>query len=188
MKYFKTTWLNKKNFLKILALAIAVIITFIIFLFKDKLSSLTHYGYVGIFLLSVLGNATIILPMPVILTAFVGGGLFNPIIVGLIAAFGATIGELTGYLAGFGGSTLIEKNKIFIQIEKWMQKYGLLTVFILAIIPNPFFDIAGIIAGAMHLPLPLFFLVTFLGKAIKFLIISHLGSGSANFVQGVTTN
>lgn len=176
---------SSKNLLRILGLVGAIAISFVIFLFKDKFTNFEHYGYLGIFSLSVLGNATIILPAPVILTAFVGGGLFNPILVGLAAALGATIGELTGYLAGFGGGALIEKNKIFVQIEKRMQKYGLWTVFILAIIPNPFFDIAGIIAGIMHFPLPLFFLVTLAGKAIKFLVVSHLGAGSSNLMQEI---
>ena len=43
-----------------------------LFFFRDKLINFESYGYLGIFVISVLGNATIVLPVPVILTAFLG--------------------------------------------------------------------------------------------------------------------
>ena len=132
----------------------------------------------GIFLVSILGNATIIIPIPVILTAYLGGGIFNPILIAFVSAFGATIGELTGYIAGWGGKVIIDNPKMFTKIEKWMQKYGLLTIFVLAVIPNPFFDLAGIASGMFKVPVRKYFLVTFIGKVIKFLFFSLLGASS----------
>jgi uncharacterized membrane protein YdjX (TVP38/TMEM64 family) len=124
-----------------------------------------------------LGNATVILPVPVVLTAFIGGGIFNPLAVGVITAVGAGIGELTGYLAGFGGRAVVVEDKRIQKMESWMQKYGIWTLLVLAAVPNPLFDLAGIVAGATKVPVWKFLVVVWLGKAVKFLIISFLGAG-----------
>ena len=71
----------------ILALALSVVI----FVYRDKFTNLQGYGYLGLFIISVLGNATIVLPTPVVLTAFLGGGIFNPLWVSIVVSLGATI-------------------------------------------------------------------------------------------------
>src|SRR3990172_6607872 len=103
----------KKFFKKhapLISILFAIVVSVVVFIFRDNLVSLQNYGYLGLFLLSILGNATIILPVPIILTAFIGGAVFNPLIVGVVVSLGATIGELTGYLAGIGGGVIIEKD------------------------------------------------------------------------------
>ena len=173
----------KEKTKKILGLVFAVTLSVIIFIFRDKLVNFESYGYLGIFVISVLGNATIILPVPVILTAFLGGGIFNPFWVGLISSFGATIGELTGYVAGRSGRVVIKNNAKFEKIEKWMEKYGLWTIFVLAVIPNPAFDLAGIVSGATKIPVWKYFLVTWAGKFIKFMTFAYIGKGSSKAID-----
>lgn len=166
-----------KKYSKLLGLVVAIAISILVFVFREKFVDLKGYGYLGIFLLSVLGNATIILPVPVILTAFIGGGILNPLWVGVVAAFGASIGELTGYLAGSAGQIVIEKDRRLKKIEGWMQKYGIGVLFILAVIPNPVFDLAGIVAGATKIPVWKYLIVVFFGKLVKFLGFAYLGAG-----------
>jgi len=113
--------------------------------------------------------------VPVVLTAFVGGGIFNPFWVGVITAIGASIGELTGYLAGAAGQIVVAKDPRLQKIEGWMHKYGLGALFVLAAIPNPAFDLAGIVAGATRIPVWKYFLAVTLGKMIKFFIFALLG-------------
>lgn len=161
---------------KLLGLILVVLLSVVIFVFRDKFVNLQGYGYVGLFILSILGNATIVLPVPVVLTAFLGGGIFNPFWVGVVVSLGATIGELTGYFAGTSGRDALESKK-FLKIKGWMNKYGLWTIFVLAAIPNPAFDLAGIIAGATKIPVYKYTVVVFGGKLVKFLAISYLGSG-----------
>lgn len=174
--------LRGKKYSKFLGLILAIAISVLVFFFRDKFIHLEKYGYLGIFLISILGNATIILPVPVILTAFIGGGIFNPLLVGIITSLGAGIGELTGYLAGASGKEMINKNVKLEKVEKWMKKYGLWVIFVLAAIPNPFFDLAGIVAGGTKIPVWKFLLIVWLGKAIKFITISYLGFG---FIMGL---
>lgn len=172
----------KDKYKKIIGLILTVSLSVVIFLFRDKLVNFESYGYLGIFIISVLGNATIILPIPVILTAFLGGGIFNPFLVGLISALGATIGELTGYLAGYSGRAIINKEEKLVKVEGWMKKYGLWTIFVLAVIPNPLFDLAGMVSGAGKIPIWKFLIVTLLGKTIKFLAIALIGAGSVKLL------
>lgn len=146
------------------------------FLLRGKLEVFKTWGYIGVFLLNLLGNATIIVPAaPGIIGALAAGSVLNPILVSVFSALGATIGETTGYLAGFGGKGFVEDNKWVAKIDKWMKKYGLWTIFALAAIPNPLFDVAGIISGATGIPLYKYLIVVFAGKLIKFGIISLLG-------------
>jgi uncharacterized membrane protein YdjX (TVP38/TMEM64 family) len=162
-----------------------VAITVVVYLFRDRLRDVTSYGYLGLFLISILGNATIVLPVPTLVTAFLGGGVFNPVLVGVISAAGATIGELTGYVAGLSGKALIENQEIYDRFDRWMERYGLFALFFLAAIPNPFFDVAGIIAGMARMSLPTYLLVVWAGKIVKFVLIAYLGAGSIGFIEGL---
>lgn len=172
-----------KKLYKALGLLLAILVSILIFVFKDKFIALQGFGLFGLFIISIIGNATIILPAPVILTAFVGGAIFNPLAVTLIVSFGATIGELTGYMAGYGGQALVEDEIKLQKVRGWMEKNGLLTLFILAAIPNPLFDLAGIIAGATRVPVYKYFIVVFLGKLLKFALFAYLGANSINFID-----
>lgn len=167
---------------KLFGVIFAIVISVFLFLNRNKFVHLQGLGLMGLFLLSIIGNATIVLPTPVVLTAFIGGSIFNPFLVTVITSFGATIGELTGYIAGISGRGVVDTDKKFEKVKYWMNKYGLWTLFILAAIPNPLFDIAGIIAGAYKIPVYKYFLVVLLGKIIKFGIIAFLGANSVKLI------
>lgn len=167
---------NKDKIIKYSLIFASVLISGVIIYFRNDLVKLQGYGLLGILLISILGNATVVIPAPVILTAFIGGSVYNPILVGLVVALGATIGELTGFMAGVGGRVAITDHRYFKKIEHWMGRSGFLTIFCLAAIPNPLFDLAGMFAGATNYPLKKFLVSTFLGKSLKFLTIALLGN------------
>lgn len=171
-------WLikNKDKTFKYLLILASVLISGLIIYFRNDLNKLQDYGILGIFLISVLGNATVVIPAPVILSAFIGGSVYSPVLIGLVVALGATIGELTGFLAGLGGRVAITDHRHFKRVERWMMKSGFLTLLILAAIPNPLFDLAGIFAGATNYPIKRFLIATFIGKSLKFLTVALLGS------------
>ena len=173
------------NFLRVLILLIVIGISVYIFMIRDQAEKFAAYGYPGIFLISILANATIIIPAPGIAIVFAMGVIFNPFIVGLVAGAGAAIGELSGYMAGFSGQMIAEKTKIYQRIETWMDKYGVLTIFVLAAIPNPFFDLAGMSAGALKMPLQKFLVACVLGKIIKMLIFAYAGAYSINWLINI---
>jgi len=157
-------------------LAAVVALTVAIYLLRDEAQALARYGYVGIFLLSLLANATIILPAPGIAIVFTMAGVFPPFGVALAAAAGATLGELSGYVAGMSGQAIIENRKLYERFEGWMARYGALTVILLAFIPSPLFDLAGVAAGALKMKVYWFMLWCFIGKLGKMLVIAYFGA------------
>jgi membrane protein YqaA with SNARE-associated domain len=160
---------------RILSLVAVIAISVLLFLNRDKVGKLESLGIPGIFLLSIISNATLILPVPGLLFTSLWGTIFNPLAVGIAAGAGSTIGELTGYLAGFSGQGVIENRKWFDRVEMWMKKYGGWTILVLAIIPNPLFDIAGMVAGALKMPIWEFLACSFIGKSIKMIFFAYGG-------------
>jgi membrane protein YqaA with SNARE-associated domain len=167
--------------LRILALLAVVGITVFIFSIREQAEQLEGYGYPGIFLLSLLSNATLVLPAPGIAITFAMGAVFNPIFVGLAAGSGAALGELTGYLAGFSGRAVVERSNVYLRLEQLTSRYGPWTILALAALPNPVFDLAGVAAGALRMPVTTFLLWAWLGKLIKMVAAAYLGAFSMDW-------
>ena len=92
-----------------------------------------------------------------------------PWLVGVVGGLGAGIGEMTGYLAGRSGRGLLARNKVYNRVEGWVKKWGWLAVFV--IVDCPFaFDVVGIIAGALRMPVWKFFIACWLGRTISYIV------------------
>ena len=165
------------------AIVFSAAITIGIVAFRNELKGLAGYGYAGVFLVSVLSNATVVFPVPGLAVVFAGGGVLNPLLVGLVAGMGEPLGELTGYLAGYGGRAAVQGGGRFERLQAWMERRGFLTLFLLSAIPNPLFDLAGIAAGMLRFPLAKFLLACWLGKSLKTLLIAYLGSISLDLLE-----
>jgi uncharacterized membrane protein YdjX (TVP38/TMEM64 family) len=166
---------------RLAALLIVVLITVVILLLRDRLAQYERYGYLGVFVTTLVGSATVVLPVPGVAIVYVGGSIWNPILVGLVAGLGDAMGEATGYLTGYAGQGLIEKQSLYIRFQNWMRRNGFLTILILSAVPNPFFDLAGIAAGASRFPGRWFFLAAWIGKTLKDVTIALAGYYSLSF-------
>ena len=157
-------------------------------------SIVASFGYLGVFFASFVGSATVLLPAPVFLAIFTAGSVLNPWLVGIIGGFGAALGELIGYLVGFGGKKIAEKNKgghkhfkalrnwwssfrkkeikkeeqlekgLIKRATKWFEKRGAFPVIILFAATPLPDDVVGIICGAIRYDVKKFFLATLIGK------------------------
>jgi len=163
---------------RLLSIVAVITITIYVYTIRDQASQLAIYGYPGIFLIALLSNATVLLPAPGIAVVFAMGSVFNPVGVALAAGAGGALGEISGYLAGFGGQVIVERANLYERMTRWMKRNGSLTVLILAAIPNPFFDIAGIAAGALKMSLPRFLFWAWLGVTIKMFAFAWAGYSS----------
>lgn len=157
------------------ALLIVIFVFLAALLFRERLVEYERYGFLGIFITMLLGSATVVLPMPGLAIVYVAGSIWNPLLVGLVASIGDAMGEATGYLAGYAGQGLVENTAIYRHFEKWMRRNGLLTIFLVSAIPNPFFDLVGVAAGASRFPAKWFFLATWVGKTIKDVTVALAG-------------
>lgn len=168
--------LKRRYFIgRVAAVILAISITLGIILLRDQIKRFAIYGYPGVFLISLIGNATIILPAPSFAVVFAVGGVLDPLAVGIVAGLGSAMGEMTGYLAGIGSRSVIERRALYHRLERWMRKGGMLVVFLLAAIPNPAFDVGGMVAGALRMPLWQFFLAGWAGKSLRFVLLALSG-------------
>lgn len=166
------------NALRVLALLAVIGITIYIFSIRDRVEEFAKFGYPGIFLISLLANATVLLPAPGVAVIYAMGAIFNPLGVGLAAGTGGAIGELSGYLAGFSGQAVVERMEVYDRIKPWVDKYGGWAVLVLSAIPNPFFDVAGIAAGIAKMPVHTFLFFVWIGQIIKMTLFALAGKYS----------
>ena len=171
---------RRTTLLRVLSLLAVIVISVWVFSIRGKTKELRAFGYPGIFVISILANATVLLPAPGVAVVFTMGGMaaFNPLIVGIVAGVGSGIGELSGYLAGYSGQAVIERGDIYKKIHPYIEKYGPATLFVLAAVPNPFFDLGGVAAGALKMPVRTFLLWCILGKIVKMIFFAYAGAYS----------
>ena len=94
---------KKMNIIRGVVLLLVIALTVVLVIYRDKIQMLQAYGFPGIFLFSILANATILIPIPGVVFTSAMGAVFNPFWVSIAAGAGAALGELSGYLAGFSG-------------------------------------------------------------------------------------
>jgi membrane protein YqaA with SNARE-associated domain len=176
----------RQNAARILILLFVVGVTISLFVFRDRFANIRVVGYPVLFLLGVVTNATLILPLPGVALASVMGAnpSFNPLWVAVVLGLGSAVGELTGYLAGYSGQVVVEKAGWYHRIQEWMSRYGSATIFALAFIPNPLFDVAGFSAGVHRIPVLRFLFFCSLGKILKMLLFAYGGAGIVRLLPG----
>lgn len=178
---------TRLTIMRILALLGVIALIVALFIFRDEVKRLEEYGYFGIFLLSIAANATIIIPLPGVAFTTAMGAIFNPMWVAVAAGLGAALGELTGYMAGFSGQGIAERSVLYNRLTTWMKAHQNLAygaILLLAFIPNPLFDLAGVSSGALKLPLWKFLLACAIGKILKMLIFAYAGYYSVSWLTG----
>ncbi len=171
----------RNKIIPILALLLVIAVMVGIFYFyrryPDRIVELKNYAYGGAFLISLIGNATIILPGAVLLIlSDIGAVLYpvtgpvGPIIVGLAGGAGAAIGEITGYMAGYSGRAIVRRQTTYVRLEGWVKKWGAILIFLVSLVPL-IFDLAGIAAGALRLPIWKFLLACWLGRTLLYISV-----------------
>jgi len=153
-----------------------------------------QYGYLGIFLISLLGAMSIFVPIPYTVVIFILGALqdtlgnwiFDPLWIAVAAGFGSAIGEFSGYLLGVGGRKVIG-NKYKKRMEfltKLFKRYGPVAIFVFALTPLPD-DLLFIPLGVMRYSLLRAFIPALLGKFFSNLIIAYSGRLSLEIVKSI---
>ncbi len=184
----KTDWKTTAARFGVLAALVGLSVLF--YVFRDQVQLLQYFGYPGIFLINLIASASIILPIPALpfvfgmaaLESSAGVKAFSVFWLGVAAAIGSSCGELSGYAAGLSGRAIIERSPLYDRLHEWTERYGVAVIVILAIIPNPFFDMAGIAAGTLRMPLWKFFGATLIGKLIKMWLVAYAGANAIGWI------
>jgi membrane protein YqaA with SNARE-associated domain len=141
-------------------------------------------AYLVVFITSLVSNATVIVPVPI----FVGIMIpvadmmaevspWGPVLVALTASSAGTLGEITGYYAGYLGKKIIvtETTPGYEKLVAWMRRHGPLAIFLVSLQPILPFDIAGLVSGASRIPIWKFLLPCWAGKSLKYTLGCYLG-------------
>ena len=159
---------------------LSLILSTAFFVFQDFFKESMSLGLLGIFLVNFISGASFFVSAPAFLTVISGGSIYPPVLVALISSMGATLGDMVNYLFGFSGRHLINhhlsKKKWFIFLEKHFKKHGNWLLFLFAVIPNPIFDMIGLIAGIFGYSSYKFFIIVAVGRFIRFWLLAKFGS------------
>ncbi len=173
----KRSWIRP-----MLVAAIAIVLNIIAYLMipPDLAYRLGALGYIGVFLITLISNATIVVPIPYFgLVAALSPGL-SMVGVGIAGALGSVIGESVGFFVGRSGRGVVEQTRFY----RWVQRQlehpwrAFVVLFALSAPPNPAFDVAGLTAGAMGLPYWIFLSAVFLARLVRFGIVAFFGGAT----------
>ncbi len=143
-------------------------------------------GPLGLFIAAIIANASVLIPIPIdliLLTAmvphnFFGLGIFSPLMLAIITALGAAIGEMSGYFIGYAGRATYDKMKKkeisqLDSLKQQLEKRGLPFLILFATVPLPF-DVIALAAGLIKYSKTKFFIGCFIGKTIRFIIVAYV--------------
>ena len=171
------TFTKRQQIIRYVLLAVIIALTVLLLLNRDKIQNLGALGYPGIFLVSLLSNATILVPLPGVVITAAMAVVFNPLWVAFASGLGAGLGELSGYLAGVGGQVILARSERYTRLTNCIDRGKGWPILLLAFLPNPLFDMAGFIAGSGRMPVWKFLLFCISGKIAKMLVFAYLGIG-----------
>lgn len=171
---------RREYLLGALGLVLTLAFCALVIVYWDHVTKAEEYGYLGVFLISILSGATVLIPVPGILVVLTLGSISEPAIVGALAGLGEAIGSITIYLTGYGGHRVVEKletveHHYTIKFEDWLRRRGSIAVFLMSSILNPFFYPFVAVAGAIHFGLARFFFLCWAGKTLKGMGVAYLG-------------
>ena len=179
--------MNKRAYLTVIGVIVTALVSgyLLLLLFTDN-SRLEAMGLGGIFAASFLSHATMVardifVPLFLALTPF-----YNPVILGASAGIGGAVGDIIPYLLGLGVAETVEDNRSRAEdlVGRWIKKYGLWAVLIVAMTPLPDLPII-MLAGTRRLSFAKLILLEATGKTILYSIGAYVGGWVFELLIGV---
>lgn len=171
----------------ILMTALTFGLAIMVVLYWENFQKFAGFSYTGLFFISIIGGATVIIPVPSLVVQFTLGAVLNPAIVGVVAGLGTGIGGTLIFLFGRGGRRIFSNtsfsgsgsNRTIVRwtarIMTWARHRGSLAVFIMSALLNPIFFPMAVAIGTSRFKLWKFFLMCWAGNTVKSLAIAYLG-------------
>jgi len=171
----------------LLSLAVTLGFAVLIVFYWQDVQELAGFSYLGLFFISILGGATVIIPVPSLAVQFSMGAVLHPAIVGAVSGLGTGIGGTLIYLFGRSGRRIFYKadyspqdSKNFfvrwtVKVINWAKNKGMLAVFLMSAMLNPIFFPMALAIGAGRFRLWKFFTMCWAGNTVKSMIIAYLG-------------
>ena len=147
-------------------------------------SLVIQYGYLGVFLISLIGALSIVIPIPYTVLIFTCGHYLDPVLVALVGGVGSALGEISGYALGYAGRivTSEERKRKMDYFLRLFNRHGAITVFIFALTPLPD-DLLFIPLGIVRYSFFKAFIPCLLGKILMCFLLAYGGRLSIDFVE-----
>ena len=145
-----------------------------------------QFGYLGVFLISLIGALSIIFPIPYTLVIYLLGSFLNPFLIAVSGGLGSALGEFSGYVLGYYGRAVLSKDRRrkMDYMMKVFQRYGSAGIFLFALTPLPD-DLLFIPLGIMRYRFVKVFIPAFLGKMLMCFILAFSGYLSIGVIKVV---
>jgi len=187
-------WSKKEIVIGILAILATIGLCAAGIYYKDEIMStdyVVRFGLLGVLIVAFVAGSTfsvtaipvpywlVVLTLPSILAP--QWGVLSPVWVGLMAALGASLGQLITFMIGYGGRGISERitskinSRLYDRAMNWAQRHGSWAVFLMSAAINPLHLPMTIAIAALGYPPHKFFIFCFLGVALKSLIIAFCG-------------
>lgn len=159
------------------SLALTIAICILVVVYWEEVVKFSKYGYIGDLLISFLAGVTVFVPVPSVFVVFTLGGILNPILVGLIAGAGETLGSMVVYMTGLSSAKAFHAldHGVMEKFRTWIKTRGAFSVFVMSAIFNPLFYPFTAIAGMMHFGWWRFLILCMAGKSLKNILVACAG-------------
>ena len=156
-------------------IAVAIISGVLLWKLMVQGDSLGQLGLVGVLIAAMLSHLTVVARDMFIPLFLPLASVYHPVILGTAAGTGAAIGEVTTYFLGWGVAESMEPmSESEDRIARWINKYGLWAVLLVALTPLPDTPII-ILAGSRKLPFTKLAIVEVVGKSTLYSVGALMG-------------
>ncbi len=187
-------WSKKEIIFGVLGIVLTITLGFLAVHFSNELKNLesvSKYGLAGLFLLAFITCSAlsitpfaipywaVTLTLPTVLAPQYG--IWAPVLVAMVTAVAACLGQFITYMIGYGGRSFSEKlsrgfgPQAYERSVNWMKRSGSWAVFFMTLIPNPINLPMTITVALLRYPPPKFLLFSFLGIGLRSLLIAFSG-------------
>ena len=146
---------------------------------------LTEHGLLSLFLLSVCASTLLPLGSEWLLVALLLDGI-DPVATVLLASLGNSLGAVTSYLIGYGGSRWLSEKLLRVTPEQqrkahnWFDRYGRWSLLLswLPLIGDPL----CLVAGSLRHRFVSFILLVGVGKTARYAVLAALTLAGRNLM------
>ena len=166
---------KREPLLAALSVGATAVVCILIIQHQAFVDHISHWGYLGCFIINILATGTFVLPGMGAVITFTLGGVLHPAVVGVVAGLGEATGAVGAYLTGYGGRALLVEGQMQDRFSKLMQRHGSKAMFIMAALVNPIYYPFAVWMGVLRVRIGKFFVYTFLGRTLKNMLLAYLG-------------
>ena len=159
---------------------------YLIAYFNISVERFATTAYLVVFVVTLASNAGIFVPVYIHISIMIAAAQYwNPVLIALVASVAGTLGEMSGYYAGYLGKRIAQLENIpgYQRLVGWMNKHGPWGIFLISAQPILPFDVAGLLAGASKMPLWKFLLPCWAGRFPKYLVACYVGPAVFNILH-----